>query len=78
MVPFARYISPVTKTNWEGTGVEPDIKAPATHALKVAQLTALKKIRAQQPDAKNSAQLKNLIEALQREVDGLKKDGSKS
>jgi len=78
MVPFARYISPVTKTNWEGTGVEPDIKVPATHALKIAQLTALKKLRAQQPDAKNSAQLKSLIEALQREVDELKKETSKT
>ena len=77
MVPYARYISPVTKTNWEGTGVEPDIKVPATHALKVAQLTALKKIRAQQSDAKNSAQLKSLIEALQKEMDELKKETSK-
>jgi hypothetical protein len=78
MVPFARYISPVTKTNWEGTGVEPDIKTPAAHALKVAQLTALKKLSAQKQDAKASAALKSLIETLQREVDELKKEQSKS
>ncbi|HEX8636025.1 MAG TPA: S41 family peptidase [Pyrinomonadaceae bacterium] len=78
MVPFARYISPVTKTNWEGTGVEPDIKTPAPHALKVAQLAALKKISARKPDAKASAQLKALIETLQKEVDELKKESSKS
>jgi hypothetical protein len=23
-VPFAKSLDPVTKTNWEGTGVEPD------------------------------------------------------
>jgi hypothetical protein len=78
MVPYARYISPVTKTNWEGTGVEPDIKVPAAHALKVAQLNALKKIVGHKQDPKNSAQLKGLIEALQKELNGLKKDGSKS
>lgn len=78
MVPFARYISPVTKTNWEGTGVEPDVKVPASHALKVAQLAALKKLSAQRQDAKASAALKSLIETLQREVDELKKESSKS
>jgi hypothetical protein len=78
MVPFARYISPITKTNWEGTGVEPDITVPAAQALKVAQLTALKKLSAQKPDAKASARLKSLIEALQKEVDELKKETSKS
>jgi hypothetical protein len=25
-VPFAKSLDPVTKTNWEGTGVEPDVK----------------------------------------------------
>ena len=36
MVPFARAINPVTKTNWEGTGVEPDVKVPASEALDSA------------------------------------------
>lgn len=78
MVPFARYISPITKTNWEGTGVEPDTKVPAAHALKVAQLAALKKLSAQKQDAKAAAALKSLIDALQKEVDALKKEESKS
>ncbi|HYG11930.1 MAG TPA: S41 family peptidase [Pyrinomonadaceae bacterium] len=77
-VPTARYISPVTKTNWEGVGVEPDVKVPARHALKVAQLAALKKIAANKQDAGDAAQLKSLIEALQNEVDELKKETSKS
>jgi hypothetical protein len=78
MVPFARYVSPVTKTNWEGVGVEPDIKTPAAHALKVAQLVALKKLAADRPEAGTAAQLKALIEALQKEVDALKKESPKS
>jgi hypothetical protein len=36
-VPFARAINPISKTNWEGTGVEPDVKVPASDALTTAQ-----------------------------------------
>lgn len=42
-VPFARAINPVSKTNWEGTGVEPDVKVPAAEALNTAKELALKK-----------------------------------
>ncbi len=35
-VPFARAINPVSKTNWEGTGVEPDVKVSADEALETA------------------------------------------
>lgn len=42
-VPTGRAISPITKTNWEGTGVTPDIGVPADQALLVARLMALKK-----------------------------------
>ncbi len=42
-VPFPRAINPISKTNWEGTGVEPDVKVPAAAALATAQkLTAEK------------------------------------
>jgi hypothetical protein len=36
-VPFARAINPISKTNWEGVGVEPDVKVPAADALTIAQ-----------------------------------------
>jgi len=36
IVPVARSISPITKTDWEGVGVEPDIKVPAADALDEA------------------------------------------
>lgn len=39
-VPDARVINPITKTDWEGTGVEPDVKAPAAEALDVAKKMA--------------------------------------
>lgn len=49
MVPSARPINVVTKTDWEGTGVQPDVKVPADQALdKAKQLAAdkLAKLRA--------------------------------
>lgn len=42
-VPTGRPINAVTHSNWEGVGVEPDIKVPAEHALRAAHLIALEK-----------------------------------
>lgn len=36
-VPFARSVNPITKTNWEGTGVAPDVRVPAAQALETAR-----------------------------------------
>ncbi len=44
-VPDARAINPITKTNWEGTGVEPDIKVPASEALEVAKKMAVEQLK---------------------------------
>jgi hypothetical protein len=43
-LPFARAINPVTKTNWEGVGVEPDVKVPQDKALGTAQAMASKRL----------------------------------
>src|SRR6266436_2588907 len=43
-VPFARAINPISKTNWEGTGVEPDVKVPSADALATAQKLAAEKL----------------------------------
>jgi hypothetical protein len=44
-VPFAKSLDPVTKTNWEGTGVEPDVKVAADDALTTAEKMANEKIQ---------------------------------
>ncbi|HET7731842.1 MAG TPA: S41 family peptidase [Usitatibacter sp.] len=41
-VPTGRAINPITKTNWEGTGVAPDVEVPAEQALDRARELALK------------------------------------
>jgi hypothetical protein len=35
-VPHSRPINPITRTNWEGVGVEPDLEVPAADALATA------------------------------------------
>ena len=40
-IPTGRAINPITNTNWEGTGVIPDIEIPSNQALEVAQVKAL-------------------------------------
>lgn len=43
-VPVQYNIHPVTKTDWEGTGVRPDINTSLNEALKIAHLEALDKL----------------------------------
>ena len=44
-VSFGRAVNPISGTNWEGTGVTPDIEVPADQALDAAYLDALGKLR---------------------------------
>ena len=39
-VPSGRAINPITHTNWEGTGVKPDVAVPADAALETAHKLA--------------------------------------
>jgi hypothetical protein len=43
-VPFARSVNPVTGTNWQGTGVVPDIAVPEAEARDVAYAKALRHV----------------------------------
>lgn len=45
-VPFERAINPISKTNWEGTGVVPDVPAKASEALDIAEKLAGTKLQA--------------------------------
>jgi hypothetical protein len=72
-VPFARSINPVTKTNWEGTGVKPDVAVPADQALLTAHLLALKKAQEKNADDKDmTANFKRVIAEKEKELEALK------
>jgi hypothetical protein len=45
-IPFARSINPVTGTNWQGTGVVPDVAVPQAQAYDTAYATALRHVLA--------------------------------
>jgi hypothetical protein len=45
-IPFARSINPITGTNWQGTGVVPDVAVPETEAYDVAYVKALRRVLA--------------------------------
>jgi hypothetical protein len=73
VVPYARSINPVTKTNWEGTGVKPDVAVPADHALLTAHELALKKSAEKfAGDKDKSVVIKRELETVQKDLDGLK------
>jgi retinol-binding protein 3 len=51
-VPFARVENPVTGTNWNEKGVQPDIAVPQIEALYRAQVAVLEKLHASAPEDK--------------------------
>ncbi len=51
-IPNGRAINPITKTNWEGTGVKPDFVTSKEKTLIEAQILALKKLAETTTDKK--------------------------
>jgi hypothetical protein len=45
-VPEIRVVNPISKANWEGTGVEPDVKVKSEDALRTAEKLAESKLEA--------------------------------
>ena len=60
-VPVARAINPVSKTNWEGTGVTPDIAVPAAQAFDKAYALAVETLAAKATDPQVKAQYKWIL-----------------
>ena len=71
-VPTGRAINPITKTNWEGTGVAPDVAVPAEQALVVARLMALKKSLTSLANPDFKAGVQDEIDKLEKELSALK------
>jgi hypothetical protein len=59
-VPFARAINPVSKTNWEGAGVAPDIAVPAAEAFDRAYVMAVEKLAAKASDPERKAEYEGI------------------
>ena len=65
-LPFGRAVNPITGTNWEGTGVAPDVSVPAPEALREAHGRALAAIAERTTDAEQKQALsftRTIVEA---------------
>jgi C-terminal processing protease CtpA/Prc len=63
-IPTGRAINPITKTNWEGTGVTPDVLIPQDKALETAEKLALEKILKKISDPQRKQKIQWQIEGL--------------
>ena len=75
-VPIGRAINPITKTNWEGTGVSPDIEISSIKALTKAQILALEKISQNKTDEREINSSKWLIESLTATMNDIEIDNT--
>ncbi len=64
-VPYIRSVNPITQTNWEGTGVQPDIPAKSNIAPYAAQMAALKALYEKSSDENNRTKLAQAIKATE-------------
>lgn len=69
IIPFGRSINPVTGSNWEGTGVVPDVAVPEDKALIAAQIMALTGMLKGEPRAGRRSRLRAQLAKLKREDD---------
>ncbi len=68
-VPMGRSISSITHTDWEGTGVEPDVKVAAAQALATAHLMALEKRLPTTTEPPMKAEIAAAIDRLKKELE---------
>ena len=66
IIPAGRSVSPITKTNWEGTGVTPDIKSSAELSLGVAHMHALKVLLEKETDPQWKQTLQQVVDDLSK------------
>lgn len=69
-VPSGRAINPISKTNWEGTGVAPDRSVEAAQALTTAHLDALETLlpKAQKTKDPRAGDIERKIRDLKRQL----------
>jgi hypothetical protein len=60
-IPLTRLVSPITKSNWEGIGVAPDVSVCAADAMRTAQVAILTKMAASEKNVATLGRLKDRI-----------------
>jgi hypothetical protein len=65
-IPYGTVRNPITGTNWEGVGVQPDVAAKPEEAQKVAERLALERQIARERDPALKERLQRLLAELQK------------
>jgi hypothetical protein len=77
MVPSARSINPITGSNWEGTGVEPDMQVDADQAFDIAYLEALKGLLKGDHPTEKSTLLEWSLKSVEADIEPIQIDETK-
>jgi hypothetical protein len=75
-VPTGRAVNPITKTNWEGTGIAPDIAVERDKALEKARTLALDKMMKAATDEEAKARLQWALNDVKAKAEPAKVDES--
>jgi len=67
-VPSGRAVSPITHTNWEGSGVQPDVMVNEARALDVAQSRLLQSMLEREQNPRRKASLQRRLDELAGKV----------
>ncbi len=74
-IPCGRAINPITGTNWEGTGVEPDIAVPQEQAYELAYGEALRRVIAEAAAAGGTRPARSLLKEARAALARLESHG---
>lgn len=69
-IPVARAVNPITKANWEGSGVSPDMAVPANLALATAHAAALEKLA--ENGSGDADEMRGALEKVRKDLEQLK------
>jgi len=70
-IPTGRAVNPITKTNWEGTGIAPDVPVAQGKALDKAQALALEKLAQKMTDEQAKARLTWALNTLKAKTEAV-------
>lgn len=76
LMPDMREENVITKSNWEGVGVQPDIKVSAKFALETAHKKALEKLLQNEKSEEQKAQYQSLIAKIDYQIQKMQSGGS--